>query len=106
MKELLGLFVLCALTGFIAYSCGRDSNRSGYYDVHGKYKEINEALHQRDSCALALIDSAIYYFDDEQRRDYVQQCLDDVQYLIEEDDILYDLEEFDGLLYDSWFRGS
>lgn len=97
------MFVLCALTGFIAYSCGRDSNKMGYYDVHDKYKEINEALHRRDSCALALIDSAIYYFDDEQHRDYVQQCLDDARYLIDDDDVLYEIKEFDDLLYRSWF---
>lgn len=107
MKEFLGLFVLCALTGFIAYSCGRESNRSGYREVHEKYKEINDALNLRDSCVLALLDSAVYYFDDEQRRDYVQQCIEDARSMAEDVgvyDVRYKLDDFEGVLHDAWFE--
>lgn len=106
MREILFVFVMCILVGMIAYRCGEDSHKSGYYDVHDKYKEINTGLHQRDSCLMALIDSAIYYFEDDDSRDFVMQCLEEAQYMIDYDDeynVREGMREFEDLLHEAWW---
>lgn len=55
MKEFLGLFVMCALTGFIAYSCGRDSFDKG--EVYHRIDEVKTKLEFQDSCVAEHLDS-------------------------------------------------
>ena len=92
MKEFLGLFVLCALTGFIAYSCGRDSVDNG--EVHHRIEQIKSKLESQDSCVAEHLDSIRARIEATGDTALYNSVIDDL------DDALYHTQEGD----EAWFE--
>lgn len=108
MRDILLCLVLCSVVGAVAYSCGKDSFKRGYSAVDDKYKEVREGLRQRDSCIIALLDSAGYYIDDCEGESGLQvaQYIDDMRCIIDGDeyDVYSGIDELNDVLYNSWFN--
>lgn len=92
MKEILGLFVLCALTGFIAYSCGRDSFDKG--DVYRMVEDIKTKLEFQDSCVAEHLDSVRARIEAGADTALYNSVIDDLE------DALYQVREGDEVLVD------
>lgn len=87
MKEFLGLFVLCALTGFIAYSCGRGSVDNG--EVYHRIEQIKSKLESQDSCVAEHLDSIRARIEATGDTTLYNSVIDDL------DDALYHVQEGD-----------